>query len=401
LTFDIYSLAQNKIYTFRLLSIPIVLHKPGISFFVKVLRTRSKKPMRSTLGYALFAGLLVSGLAIHYLSGVRVDADETAPPASADAAQEVTVARAVRGSLEQSFSAYGELVATRSADIATQTDGQIETVVVKDGASVRAGDILIELDAAVADADLKASTARLDAAKADFGRVSTLIKRGTSTALTLEDSKVKLAVAETDLAVKQAKRRNYTIRAPFDGRITRIALPAGALVTAGKPLGQIYDDSRLRVEFRIPERLWSQATAGQSFEIQANGAPSLKAKGRVSYIAPDISPDSRSLAVAGVVDNEGRRFAPGLFVNVRLNLGEKKNVVLVPQAALVERLSGTYVFVVEGKTARERKVEADERQDGKVEIASGVDEGTLVVVRGQKLIRDNMTVSVRNGTGEV
>ncbi|MGF1620243.1 MAG: efflux RND transporter periplasmic adaptor subunit [Rhodomicrobiaceae bacterium] len=357
--------------------------------------------MRSSLGYALFAGLLASGLAIHHLSGGRADADESAPSATAETAPEVHVARAVRGSLEQSFSSYGELAAARSADIATQTDGQVETVVAADGASVRAGEILIELDAAVAEAELKASTARLDAAKADLARVSTLVERGTSTALALEDVKVKLAVAETDLALKQAERRHYTIRAPFDGRITRIAYPAGALVTAGKPLGQIYDESRLRAEFRIPERLWSQAKAGQSFEIRADGDPSLKAEGRVSYIAPDISPASRSLAVAGVVENVDRRFAPGLFVHVRLNLGEKRNVVLVPQAALVERLSGTYVFVVEGEKAHERKVEAGERQDGKVEIASGIDEGALVVVRGQKLIRDNMTVSVRNSAGEV
>jgi membrane fusion protein (multidrug efflux system) len=357
--------------------------------------------MRLGLGATILAGIIGGSYLHHQLAEAPAEATQAALPATASPSGPlVSVADAIRGSLEQSFSTYGNLVAYRHADIAAQIDGQVEGISVEDGATVSQGQVILTLDAAVADAELKAASARLDAAKADLQRVEALLQRGSSTPLAREDAQVKLAVAQTDMTVKEQQRRRHAILAPFAGRIGQIPLTAGSLAMAGKTITRITEQDRLRVEFQIPERLWPSVRAGQHFTIQADGTPNLTADGKVSYVSPDANPSSRSLIVTGVIDNQDRRFAAGLFAHVRLDLGAKENVVLVPEEAIVERLSGSYVFIVEKDKSFERQVKLGERRDGQVEIISGVEEGERVVVRGQKVIRDNMSVTVAQAADE-
>lgn len=353
--------------------------------------------MRSVTSITVLASLVCGAYFVYHHVGSADAGQSSNVERKEDPGPRVKVAAAVRGSLEQTFSAYGDILARRQTEIASQIDGRVERVAVEDGAVVAEGQVLLMLDAAVADAACKAAQAVLDAAKADFARASDLNKRGISTSLDLEAANVKLAVATSEFALKDAERQRYTIRAPFSGQITRIPLPAGSLVGAGKPLTEIYDQSSLRVEFRGPERLWTKLKTGQSFEIQIDGDSKVTAHGTVSYVAPDADPRSHSLLVAGIIDNRDRRFAPGLFVHIRLDLGEKSNVILVPQEAVVERLSGGYVFVVQNGKSYERKVILGERRNGLVEVVSGVQPGELVVVRGQKQLRDDMVISLDGG----
>ena len=355
--------------------------------------------MRVGLGIVILAGLTGGVYLSYQFAGGPADASQAAlVETDSSPGPTVTVAKAVRGSLEQSFSTYGNLIAHLQADIVPQIDGQIERILVEDGATVAQGQVILELDATVADAQLKSAEAKLEAAKADFQRAQTMVRRQVSRSLSLEEARVKLALAKTDMALKQEERRRYTIRAPFAGQIAQIAPSQGAQVTAGKPVSRIYDQNRLRVEFRAPERLWGTVKKGQHFAIRADGNPKLTATGQVSYVSPDADPRSRSLVVTGPIDNRDRHFAPGLFVLLRLDLGAKENAVLVPKAAVVERLSGSYLFVVEKDKSFERKVKLGERRDGKVEVLSGVTQGEQVVISGQKMIRDNMAVTVAQGT---
>jgi membrane fusion protein (multidrug efflux system) len=358
--------------------------------------------MRVGLGAAILAGVIGGGYLHHQLVDAPAEATQAALPKEVPAASGplVSVTEAVRGSLEQSFSTYGNLAAFRHVDIAAQIDGQVERIPVEDGATVSKGQVILTIDAAVADAELKAASARFDAAKADLQRVQALLQRGISTPLALEDAQVKLALAQTDMTLKEQHRRRYTILAPFAGRIGQVALTEGALIATGKPITRITEQDRLRVEFQIPERLWPRVRTGQHFTIQADGNPDLTVGGAVSYVSPDANPSSRSLIVTGVIENKDHRFAAGLFVHIRLDLGARDNVVLVPEDAVVERLSGSYVFVVEKDKSFERQVKLGERRDGRVEVVSGVEEGQLVIVSGQKTIRDNMTVTVAQAADE-
>jgi membrane fusion protein (multidrug efflux system) len=150
----------------------------------------------------------------------------------------------------------------------------------------------------------------------------------------------------------------------------------------------------LRAEFQVPERLWGRVRVGQRFTVKGDGEGGISAAGEVSYASPHADPASRSLVVSGMVDNRDHRLAAGLFVHVRIDLGARQNVILVPEAAIVERLSGSYVFVVEKDKSLERRVKLGDRRDGRVEVVSGLTEGQNVVVTGQKAIRDNMDVTV-------
>lgn len=356
------------------------------------------------LGFAvpLFAGFMCGGYLLYDFQYGEAGATQAARVEEPEAqpAPQVSVTEAVKGSLEETFSTYGNLAALKSVDIASQISGQIAEISVKEGARVKKGDVILTLDAAAANADYDAAKAQLDAAQSDFQRATTLAQHGTSTAVALEQAKVKLAIAQTQLAMKKVQKQHYTVNAPFDGQLTEIKNSEGALLSAGNAITQLMDQSQLRVEFQLPERLWPKLKIGQKLTVWADGHQQLQVSGQVTYVAPNADPKSRSLRVTGLIDNQDYRLASGLFVRVRLDMGAKNNVVFIPEDAIVERLDGSFVFVVEKGKSFERQVDLGIRQDGKIEVLSGIKLGEQVVTRGQKMIRDNMAVTVADSANK-
>jgi membrane fusion protein (multidrug efflux system) len=185
------------------------------------------------------------------------------------------------------------------------------------------------------------------------------------------------------------------IVAPFDGVVGIRGVSLGDYVKDGSDLVNLEDVRNLKVDFRLPERMLSQVRPTQTVEVLADAFPGDRWQGQIEAINPKVDQNARSLEIRGRLDNTSGRLRPGMFVRVRVIVGERSEALMVPEQAIVPAGDEFFVFLVNEGKARRVQVRTGLRREGQVEIVQGLKAGDAVVVSGQqRLGRDGQAVSV-------
>jgi RND family efflux transporter MFP subunit len=219
----------------------------------------------------------------------------------------------------------------------------------------------------------------------------------------LAQAQAALAAAEAGVQQATIDLENCTPKAPFDGRIG--LLKSGAVVgnfvaAGGDPLLELRSLDKLKVEFTVPGAsigtLQEMAAAGQTPQVMVSqhGDTAHGLAGAVAAYDNAIDPSSRSLQVRALVDNPGRRFWPGQFVDVQMVVGTAENAVLIPPQAVNTGPNGPYVYVVDGGKAAIRPVTLGAETGGLVVVKTGVQAGQKVILSGQLGLQDGSPVKV-------
>ncbi|MGH8041774.1 MAG: efflux RND transporter periplasmic adaptor subunit [Rudaea sp.] len=306
----------------------------------------------------------------------------------------------------------GRLYATRTADVRARVAGVLQKRVYTEGSDVKQGQLLFQIDPAPLKAALDAQLANLAAAQATYTNNHVAAERARSIAdkglLSKTDLDNALAAERTAAAaVKQAQanveaaRINLgyaSVTAPIDGRSGQQQVTEGALV------GQSDATLLTTVEQIDPIYVYFSQAVGELDALrraQADGHIDLAAtnKAKVEVMLPDgsaypnagtldfsdtaVNAATGSVELRGILPNPEHLLLPGMYVNVRLTVGELKRAWLIPQAALLRDPAGPYVLVVgaDGKVAQ-KHVTADAQQGGDFIVTAGLDDGDQVIVSG-------------------
>jgi membrane fusion protein (multidrug efflux system) len=170
------------------------------------------------------------------------------------------------------------------------------------------------------------------------------------------------------------------IKSPINGNVANIMVDVGAVVTPQAPVAVVMDYARVKVEFNVAEANMNCIGKNNRVMINIDALPTEEFQGSVSEITPVVDPTTRTFGVTAIVYNSNKLLRPGMTARVKVNLGEKKNVLVVPRDALLD----SYLFVVSDSTAERRDVVTGIIGDENVEILSGVHDGETVVVIGQE-----------------
>ena len=305
----------------------------------------------------------------------------------------VEVAEAKKQTLQDSISVIGSLAAQESVTVAADTSGRIVAVSAKDGAAVKAGDPLFQLDGALLEAEMKDADARLRLAQVTYDRNRTLAKNNTVAQSNLDQSKAELDQAQSAKDLAQEKVNRLTVRAPFDGYLGFRQVSVGAYVTAGMPLVTLDQITTLKVSFSVPERYFTALSVGQSVDVTSDAVPGKSFTAEITAINPAIDVNGRALQVQATLDNTALALRPGMLVRAAV-LGAKRDAVTVSEAAIVPQGSNSVIFAVKDGKAVRQVVTTGQRRDGWVEITSGVDAGTEVVSAGATRLADGAPVKV-------
>ncbi len=330
---------------------------------------------------------------------------------------EVGVVEAKAQSIPLTRNLVGRLSATRTADVRARVAGVLVKRVYTEGTDVKEGQLLFQIDPAPLQAALNAQLANLGAAQATAQNNHVAAERARSVASKGLLSKTDLDNADaaertSAAAVKQAQANvdaakinlGYAnVTAPISGRASQQQVTEGALVGQGEAtlLTSIWQIDPIYVNF-------SQAVGelDQLQRAQASGDVSLDGqnKAKVELVLPDGTPlgapgtlDFSDVAVdastgavnlRGIIPNSDHKLLPGMYVNVRVTLGELKHAYLVPQAAVLRDAKGPYVYTVgkDGKVAMKR-IKADAQQADTWIVTDGIAEGDQIVVSGVQKIR--------------
>jgi multidrug efflux system membrane fusion protein len=313
--------------------------------------------------------------------------------------------------------AVGTVQAVASVQIKPRMDSQIMKVNVEEGALVKEGDLLFELDnrtlkaqLAIIEAQIRKDQAQIIQAKRDNERADGLLSKGAGTAVQRDTSLTNLKSLEAQLEADEANRQatltqlSYTeIRAPVSGRIGSITSKAGAVVriadnTVTSVLTTINQVNPIYVSFAIPQVLLPDLRAAMAkgpVQVRAIVDDTKRQSGVMAFIENSVDPNTGTVTAKARIDNATEGLWPGQFVKVEVVLGVEPDAISVAASAVQLGPQGPYVFVIKDGAAEVRQLVIKRTQGGESVIGSGLEDGESVVVDGQLRLVNGAAVSVR------
>ncbi len=236
--------------------------------------------------------------------------------------------------MQEDLQAVGSLRSNESVVLRPEVSGRIATIGFRDGQVVKKGQLLIGLDSTLNEAEVAQYRAEYDLALSNLKRSEDLARQKFISSSAQETAASNAQVAEARLKLAQARLSKMKIVSPFDGIVGIRGVSLGDYVKDGTDLVNIEDVRILKVDFRLPERSLSQIKAGQDVEVVADALPNERWQGQIEAINPRVDANGRSLELRGRLDNASGKLRPGMFVRVRVIVGER-NGLLVPEEAIV------------------------------------------------------------------
>lgn len=294
----------------------------------------------------------------------------------------------------------GEVQALRQSQLAVPVAGSVLELNVRAGDAVRAGQVLLRVDARAAEqgvaasgAQVAAAQAQLDVAAAELARKRQLVARQyiSQAALEQAESQHRAAQAQVRALSAQAGAARtqagwHVLRAPFAGVVAQVAVERGDMAMPGRPLITMYDPTALRVTSHVPASALKEDASG--VRIWLAGAESLVQPARVQVL-PTV--DARSLTREVRADlPAGVPAVPGQFARLQLAAPAAGATlrIFIPVAAVVRRAEVSAVYVMgAGGRAQLRQVRLGPVQDGRVEVLAGLDAGEPLITDPQAATR--------------
>ena len=357
--------------------------------------------MKRALTVALYFGLL--GLASCGKKSVP-----EAPPSP------VTFATAKAENVPLTIDTFGNSVTIADVTLQAQVGGTLLRYAVAEGAMVKMGDLVAEIDPAPYQAAIQEAQGSLDSAKAQLANAQVTLQRQQelykTKTIDLADLQTAEAnqlqaqgaveTAEGQLANAKINLGYCTIKSPIDGKTGIFQADAGNLVTANTTkLIDIQTIDPIYVEFTISESDFNkvrQYFASGELAVEANvpGAPDKKASGTLTFIDNSIASNTGTLTLRATFSNKDELLWPGLFVNVQLILTVLENAVVVPSQCVMVGQQGPYVFLVKpDNTVAISQVQLGQQRADFTVISDGVKTGENVVTAGQLGLADGKKVA--------
>ncbi|MCX7874927.1 MAG: efflux RND transporter periplasmic adaptor subunit [Melioribacteraceae bacterium] len=293
---------------------------------------------------------------------------------------------------ENNLSVSGSIISNEEVELHTETSGKVIGIFFKEGSYVKKGDILVKINDADLQAQLKKAEVKLkDAEEKEFRQKRLFEKNGISKE-TYEEAINNLNSAIADVENIKALIAKTEIKAPFDGKIGLRYVTEGAYVNPTTQIAKLQNVNPVKIDFAIPQRFANEISVGNTIQIQTPNGKKFNAK--IYAIESKINPDTRSLQARAICNNDKGELIPGSFVTILVNLNEIKNALTIPTQALTLDITGERVFVYKNGFAIPKKVESGIRTETEVQITDGLKIGDTVLVSGIMQLRPRAKIKI-------
>ncbi|HZZ27544.1 MAG TPA: efflux RND transporter periplasmic adaptor subunit [Pirellulales bacterium] len=379
---------------------------------------------------AMWAGMLVAlawiGLTLSgcdkFMPGKSASGAPSGPPGMPPPKPpEVFVSLPVLAEVTDYEDFTGRSMAKPTIDIRPRVTGYLDKIYFKEGADVKEGDMLYEIDPRPYQAEVDRAQSNLSQAEAHLKRLNLDLQRANSmlpnrtisqeqydqVAGDQAEAQAAIGVAQASLDLAKLNLSYTKIKAQISGRLSRTMFDQGNLVKADDTvlttivaLDPIY--ATFGVDERLLEKVHTYIAKGMVKTNEKGQVPVLMSlvneqgfphPGTVSFIDNHLDTGTGTLEVRGEFPNANRRILPGLYARIRLPLGEPYQAITIPEKALMPDQDKKFVYVVNGENKVEyRQVETGRSEGSQLVILKGVAAGEKVVVSGLQRVRPDMVV---------
>jgi len=326
----------------------------------------------------------------------------------------VEVAQAEKKVVPYQVDALGTVTPMASVAIKSRLDNEITAVHFSDGARVKQGEPLLQLDTRAIEAQIRQAEgqlardrAQLEGAERDVRRYTDLVAKGATPVTNLDNAKTQSDTFRAAIQSDQAMLDNLkvqlsycTITAAITGRISAASVKVGNFVRSADltPIATLNQISPIYVSFAVPQRYLPdlrKAISVESASIEAMVPGSDKfAPGAVTMIENAVDATTGMATVRATMPNRDELLWPGTLVNTRITLRQEEGVT-VPTVAVQVSQQGNFVFVVKDGVAKVQPVKVDRVVGSETVLESGLEGGETVVTNGHLLLTNGARVTIR------
>ena len=344
--------------------------------------------------------------------------------------QTVSAIQASSLTWQPQLAAVGSIVAVRGVDVTTEIAGLVRTVEFKSGQEVKAGTVLLQLNADSDIAMLQSLQAAADLSASVLARDKLQFDAQAISQAQVDNDAADLKSRRALVAQQAATIAKKTIRAPFAGKLGITTVQPGQYVNPGDKIVTLQTIDPIYVDFYLPQKQMGGLALGQAVSVVTDGFSGQKFPGHITAINSKVDPTTRNVLIEATMPNTKRQLLAGMFANVNVDVGEVKRYLTLPQTAITYNPYGSTVFVVQSKSAfdaanaasapasgasaapvapapaasgasnslvvRQVFVTTGETRGDQVAIISGVKEGDQVVTSGQVKLKNGTPVVIDN-----
>jgi membrane fusion protein (multidrug efflux system) len=300
-------------------------------------------------------------------------------------------------SFEHYIEINGRLEAEEDAFISPEMSGQIETIHVKEGETVKKGQLLVSLNTNLIQSNIREVKTGLELAAKLYNKQKELWDQHIGSELQYLEAKNKKEQAEAKLETLETQLNMAMIEAPFNGVVETILMKEGELATPGMQLIRLINLDYLKLYGNISERYLTSVRKGEQVFVSFPDLEGLTITAPIFRVGNVIDDASRTFRIEIKIRNSNHNLKPNLYSVIKINDFTSNSAFVVPSIAIKQDMRGNYLYIAseDGKKARKKYVETGLSYGDQTMILKGLELGNQVIVKGFAQVSDGVDINVK------
>ena len=359
-----------------------------------------KKILLTLVGILLLVAAIIGIKASQIMDLIAAGKTFQIPPIS------IQVTEATTQSWADQFDTVGTIESVQGVTLANEVAGKVEKIAFESGSMVAAGDVLVILDKASEEAQLRSAMAAAELANLNLSRTRDLRKTSviSQSELDTAESQQKNTAARVEELQWMLQKR--TIKAPFSGRAGIRQIQEGQFLQAGAPIVSLQSLDPVYVNFSLPQQRLSDLSVGMKVQATTDALAGRVFEGRLNAIDAEVDPLTRNIRLQATMANQDGGLRPGMFAAVSAIAPVEKKHIIIPGTAVIFAAYGNSVFVVKEEAGKDGKphlvcdqkfVRLGSRKGDFVAVENGLQAGEKVVSAGGFKLHKGASVVIAEG----
>ena len=348
--------------------------------------------------------VVVVAVALGLVKGLQIGTMIAAGKSFVPPPETISSAVAHEEKWQDTLPAVGSVTAAQGVIVSPEIAGTVSEIAFESGATVNQGDLLVKLDAASEEAQLRAAESQTEWAKVSAERLRKLQADKTVSQSELDQAEAALKQATANADTIRATIAKKNIRAPFAGRLGIRLVNLGEQLEVGKGIVSLQALTPVFVDFSLPQQNLSQLATGLVVQVTSDSYPGTNFTGELAAINPDLNAMTRSVQLRAKFENADQLLRPGMFVHVSVILPQAEAVLTVPATAVLSAPFGDAVYLIEAQVAngatnlvaQQKFIRTGRTHGDFVSVESGLKAGDRVVTSGLFKLHNGSSVQENN-----
>jgi len=293
--------------------------------------------------------------------------------------------------LSSGINAVATLLPNEEVELISEAAGKVVGIFFDEGTSVNDGQLLLKVDDAELQAQLKRAEYQLALTGERLNRQKILLEKDAVSREEFDQVQTDYNILQTDIELLKTKIAKTEIRAPFAGTIGFRGVSLGSYLQPNTVIVKLIDQNKLKLEFAIPEKYASTCFIGNKIKFRTDVSPD-EFEATVYAVDPKVDIPTRTITVRGIYNNSGRKLLSGMFARINLIISQSNEVHLIPTEAIVQEMEGKKVWLLSNGKAYSRPIITGFRSNNEVEVITGLHTGDTIMVTGLMQVREGISV---------